>query len=33
MGDQANRELIRYYRNRRVWLAEPDERPPVVRPY
>jgi hypothetical protein len=33
MGEAANRELIRYYPDRRVWLGEPDAVPPIVRPY
>jgi hypothetical protein len=33
MGEAANRELIRYYPGRRVWVAEPDAEPPAVRPY
>ncbi len=28
-----NLKLLRYYRNRRVWLVEPDTTPPVVIPY
>jgi hypothetical protein len=33
MGDSANAELIRYFSNRRVWLAEPDLAPPRLSPY
>jgi hypothetical protein len=33
MGEAANRELIRYYPERRVWLAEPDALPPTIHPY
>ena len=33
MGEAANRELIRYYPDRQVWLGEPDRQPPAVRPY
>jgi len=33
MGDAANAELIRYYPQRRVWLAEPDLLPPRLSPY
>jgi hypothetical protein len=33
MGDSANTELIRYYPQRRVWLAEPDLAPPKLSPY
>ncbi len=32
-GTQDNLELIRYYRNRRVWLVEPDAIPARVSPY
>ena len=28
-----NRELLDYYRDRRVWLVEPDQTPPKVSPY
>lgn len=31
MGADQNRELLDYYKNRRVWLIEPDYRPPRVR--
>ena len=30
MGDSGNAELVRYFRQRRVWLAEPDLAPPQV---
>jgi hypothetical protein len=33
MGEAANRELIRYYPERRVWLAEPDALPPAIHSY
>jgi hypothetical protein len=36
MGDARNRELLDYYRDRQVWLLEPDsepEKPPVPVPY
>jgi hypothetical protein len=33
MGDAANAELIRYFPQRRVWLAEPDLLPPRLSPY
>jgi len=33
MGEAANRELIRYYPDRQVWLGEPDHLPPALRPY
>jgi hypothetical protein len=33
MGDSGNLELIRYFRNRRIWLAEPDLAPPKLTPY
>ena len=33
MGEQDNRELLKYYRDRRVWLFEPDESPPKLSPY
>ena len=32
MGDSGNAELIRYFPQRRVWLAEPDLAPPGCRP-
>jgi len=28
-----NEELIRYYKDRTVWLVEPDKNPPQVSPY
>jgi len=33
MGDTKNAELIRYFPQRRVWLAEPDLAPPRLSPY
>ena len=33
MGDEGNRELLRYFENRTVWLAEPDQHPPRITPY
>lgn len=33
LDPETNRELIRYYGNRKVWLLEPDVRPIRLRPY
>jgi len=33
MGVQRNQELIDYFKDRRVWLVEPDEKPVRVTPY
>ncbi len=33
MGDEGNRDLLRYFQNRRVWLAEPDQQPPRITPH
>jgi hypothetical protein len=33
MGPEQNQELLQYYKDRRVWLIEPDENPPMVLPY
>lgn len=33
MGDSRNSELISYFSNRHVWLAEPDENPPRLSHY
>ena len=33
MGAARNQEIIEYYKDRRVWLLEPDHRPPVLSPY
>jgi hypothetical protein len=33
MGSAQNLELIRYFKDRHVWLAEPDNRPPTLSPY
>jgi hypothetical protein len=33
MGPRANKELIRYYPDRKVWLVEPDEKPVRMTPY
>jgi hypothetical protein len=33
MGDEGNRNLLRYFENRMVWLAEPDQHPPRITPY
>jgi hypothetical protein len=32
MGDE-NTELLRYFRDRRAWLVEPDYNPPKLTPY
>ncbi len=33
LGDSGNAPLLRYYAQRRVWLAEPDLAPPRLSPY
>jgi hypothetical protein len=33
MDPADNKELIDYYRDRKVWLVEPDAHPPTVSPY
>jgi len=33
MDGESDRELLRYFQNRRVWLVEPDFDPPKVSPY
>jgi len=33
MGEPQNEELIRYFKDRRVWLLEADETPPRLSPY
>ena len=33
MDAAENRELLKYFRDRRVWLVEADETPPRVSPY
>ena len=33
MGAERNQELINYFRNRRVWLMEADEKPPRLVQY
>jgi hypothetical protein len=33
MGPAENQELIRYFRNRRIWLLQADEKPPKLSPY
>ena len=33
MDAAENKELIDYFKNRTVWLVEPDEQPPRVSPY
>ena len=33
MDDKDNQELIQYFKNRSVWLLEPDESPPKLSPY
>lgn len=32
MDDAGNRELIRYFRDRKVWVVEPDRNPPALYP-
>jgi hypothetical protein len=33
LGDTENQKLVEYYPTRRVWLVEPDARPPQIAPY
>jgi hypothetical protein len=33
MNEQDNRELLQYFKNRHVWLLEPDQSPPKLSPY
>ena len=33
MGEQQNQELLQYFKNRDVWLLDPDESPPKLSPY
>ena len=33
MGADQNRELIQYYKDRHVWLVQPDTQPVAVTPY
>jgi hypothetical protein len=33
MDEQNNRELLMYYKDRQVWVFEPDEDPPKLAPY
>ena len=33
MGEERNRELLDYYRDRKVWLLEPDKDPIGLKPY
>jgi hypothetical protein len=33
LGPSANRELLEYYRDRRVWMLRPDESPPDLQEY
>jgi hypothetical protein len=33
MGSEQNEELVRYFKDRKVWLIEPDELPPRISPY
>ena len=33
MSPAENQELIQYFRNRRIWLLEADEKPPKLSPY
>lgn len=33
MDEQQNQELLQYFKNRRVWLLQPDESPPKLSPY
>ena len=33
MGEVRNRELLNYYRDRKVWLLDPDKKPIALKPY
>jgi hypothetical protein len=33
IGAEKNKELLEYFKDRRVWLVEPDEDPPRLSPY
>jgi hypothetical protein len=33
MDEKSNQELLQYFKNRSVWLLEPDESPPKLSPY
>jgi len=33
MGTQKNQVLVRYFSNRKAWLIEPDNVPPLVAEY
>jgi hypothetical protein len=33
LGPQQNQELLNYYKDRKVWLVEPDKPPPQISPY
>ena len=33
MGAEQNKELLEYFKDREVWLVEPDENPPRLSPY
>ena len=33
MGDQQNRELLTYFRDRHMWRMDGDESPPKLTPY
>ena len=33
MGNQQNQELLEYFKDRQVWLVEPDQNPPQLSPY
>ena len=33
LGPEEDRKLIAYYKDRKVWLIEPDEKPPKLIPY
>jgi hypothetical protein len=33
MGAENNKEFLEYFKDRKVWLVEPDENPPRLSPY